>query len=242
MKRSRRVCPRTGARGLLGEPVANAADVLLEQTPELRKTRRSVPSFRRPQTAALPAFYFTFSAASRAFDFEANDSPDAQPSGVRRNQPPPVVPPELTEVSDRCRLQRTRTAEQPDRAVWPALLRWGNAPYRRPTSPYRPSPSVQGVETAPQRVATGHGAVTRRPKEALMAAGFVHTVNKAGTWMNRIEGQDEPLPAVHPTKQIAVAAGREEAIRRRTEHVVHNEDGSIGERNSYGNDAVHRPG
>jgi hypothetical protein len=31
-------------------------------------------------------------------------------------------------------------------------------------------------------------------------------------------------------------------MRRQTEHVIHNEDGSIGERNSYGSDPAHRPG
>ena len=75
-----------------------------------------------------------------------------------------------------------------------------------------------------------------------MAAGFVHTVNKNGTWVNKIEGEDEPLPADHPTKQVAVAAGRDEAIMRKTEHVIHDEYGKIGERNSYGGDPVHRPG
>jgi hypothetical protein len=33
-----------------------------------------------------------------------------------------------------------------------------------------------------------------------------------------------------------------EARRRQTEHVIHNQDRSIGERNSYGNDPAHRPG
>jgi hypothetical protein len=75
-----------------------------------------------------------------------------------------------------------------------------------------------------------------------MAAGFVHTVNKNGSWVNKIEGEDEPLPAAYATKQVAVAAGRDEAIRRKTEHVIHEEDGKIGERNSYGRDPVHTPG
>ena len=75
-----------------------------------------------------------------------------------------------------------------------------------------------------------------------MTTGFVHTVNKDGTWVNKIEGADEPLPAVHPTKQVAVAAGRDEANRRKTEHENHNQDGKIGERNSYGGDPIYRPG
>ena len=75
-----------------------------------------------------------------------------------------------------------------------------------------------------------------------MAAGFVHTVNKNGTWVNKIEGDDGPLPAVFLTKAVAVAAGRDEAIRRKTEHVIHAEDGRFVERNSYGRDSLSRPG
>jgi hypothetical protein len=50
------------------------------------------------------------------------------------------------------------------------------------------------------------------------------------------------VDGTHDTKAAAVAAGRDEARRRRTEHVIHNEDGTIGERNSYGNDPRDRPG
>jgi Uncharacterized protein conserved in bacteria (DUF2188) len=76
-----------------------------------------------------------------------------------------------------------------------------------------------------------------------MADGFVHTVHRDGTWVNEIEGGEGTLRGSRATKQhVAVAAGRDEAIRRKTEHVIHNEDGSIGERNSYGGDPAHRPG
>jgi hypothetical protein len=75
-----------------------------------------------------------------------------------------------------------------------------------------------------------------------MAAGFVHTVHRQGRWVNEIEGDDGVLPGRHETKDEAVVAGRAEAMRRETEHVIHNEDGSIGERNSYGGDPAHRPG
>ena len=74
-----------------------------------------------------------------------------------------------------------------------------------------------------------------------MASGFVHTVHKDGSWSNKVEGDDGAV-STHATKVVAVAAGREEAMRRKTEHVIHNEDGSIAERNSYGNDPAHRPG
>jgi hypothetical protein len=66
-----------------------------------------------------------------------------------------------------------------------------------------------------------------------MAEGFVHTVRREEGWANTIEGEDGALPGTYETKEAAVAAGREEAIRRKTEHVIHNEDTSIGERNSY---------
>jgi hypothetical protein len=39
-----------------------------------------------------------------------------------------------------------------------------------------------------------------------------------------------------------VKAGRDLARSRKTEHVIHNLDGKIGERNSYGNDPASRPG
>ena len=68
-----------------------------------------------------------------------------------------------------------------------------------------------------------------------MAAGFVHTVHKRDTWINEIEDGEEPAGS-HATKEVAVSAGREEAINRKTEHVIHNQDGTISERNSYGND------
>jgi hypothetical protein len=44
------------------------------------------------------------------------------------------------------------------------------------------------------------------------------------------------------TKEVATEAGRQEAIARKTEHVIHNQDGTISERNSSGYDPVSRPG
>ena len=74
-----------------------------------------------------------------------------------------------------------------------------------------------------------------------MADGFVHTVHKGGSWVNEIEGGAQ-LPGTHATKDEAVEAGRAEARRRKTEHVIHNLDGSFGERNSYGGDSPDRSG
>ena len=42
--------------------------------------------------------------------------------------------------------------------------------------------------------------------------------------------------SVHATKAEAVKRGRELAIAAKTEHLIHNMDGTIAERNSYGND------
>ncbi len=76
-----------------------------------------------------------------------------------------------------------------------------------------------------------------------MAQGFVHTVHRNGHWTNSLEGDDGAVfDSFFDTKEEAVEAGRAEARRRETEHVIHNEDGSIAERNSYGSDPANRPG
>jgi hypothetical protein len=61
--------------------------------------------------------------------------------------------------------------------------------------------------------------------------GRVRTFNKGGMWVNVIEGGE--LLSEHYMKDAAVAAGRGEAKRRRTEHVIHNVDGTIAQHNSY---------
>jgi hypothetical protein len=68
-----------------------------------------------------------------------------------------------------------------------------------------------------------------------MADGFVHTVYKDEQWVNEIEGGSE-FGGTHSTKEDAVAAARARAQQDKTEHVIHNQDGIISERNSYGND------
>ena len=74
-----------------------------------------------------------------------------------------------------------------------------------------------------------------------MADGFVHTVYKGGQWVNELEGGDV-FGGSAATKEAAVSAGCARAQQDNTEHVIHNEDGSIGERNSYGNDPVSSSG
>jgi hypothetical protein len=63
----------------------------------------------------------------------------------------------------------------------------------------------------------------------------VHTVPHGDGWANRREGADR-VSKVFPTKAEAQEAGRETARREHTEHLIHKRDGTIGERNSYGND------
>jgi len=75
-----------------------------------------------------------------------------------------------------------------------------------------------------------------------MAEGYVHTVHAEGRWQTAIEGDLMPLPGSFLTEAEAVQAGRDEARRRQTEHVIHNEDGSISERNSYVPDPSNRRG
>jgi hypothetical protein len=74
-----------------------------------------------------------------------------------------------------------------------------------------------------------------------MADGFVHTVYRDGHWVNEIEG-DGTVGGIHATKEEAVSVGRARAHQDQTEHVIHNQDGTISGRNSYGNDPASRPG
>ena len=75
-----------------------------------------------------------------------------------------------------------------------------------------------------------------------MAEGFLYTLRTEGRWPNEIEGRDGSGLETYATTEEAVAAGRAEAQRRQTDHGVHRADGSIEDRNSYGNDPRHRPG
>lgn len=63
----------------------------------------------------------------------------------------------------------------------------------------------------------------------------VHTVRRDNGWGNLRAGSDR-VSKVYPTKEKAQKAGRATARRESTEHIIHNRDGKISERNSYGND------
>jgi hypothetical protein len=71
-----------------------------------------------------------------------------------------------------------------------------------------------------------------------MATEVVHTVFKREGWVNEFEGGDE-IPGKYATKGAAVSAGRREAVQRKSEHVIHNQDGTISLQSSYAN--AHEP-
>jgi hypothetical protein len=69
-----------------------------------------------------------------------------------------------------------------------------------------------------------------------MPRGDIETFHQDGRWANRREAVDDHPWGYADTKEEAVTAGREVARAERVEHIIRNLDGTIGERNSYGND------
>jgi Uncharacterized protein conserved in bacteria (DUF2188) len=61
----------------------------------------------------------------------------------------------------------------------------------------------------------------------------VHTVPTDKGWANKAGNR---TLSNHQKKETAQQAGRKQAIDRKAEHVIHKKDGTIGEKNSYGND------
>jgi hypothetical protein len=74
-----------------------------------------------------------------------------------------------------------------------------------------------------------------------MPQGDIETYCEGGHWKNKVEGTPQ-APSVHEAKSVAVAAGRQMAGERKVEHIIRNMDGTIGQRNSYGNDPRNVPG
>jgi hypothetical protein len=69
-----------------------------------------------------------------------------------------------------------------------------------------------------------------------MAKNIHTTYNaEADNWRNISEGASRPSKT-YETKAEAQEAGRESAASRGVEHLIHNQDGKISSRNSYGND------
>jgi hypothetical protein len=71
-------------------------------------------------------------------------------------------------------------------------------------------------------------------------AGDVHTVPDGDGWINKSGG--EQIGGRHETKDAAVKAGRAAAEERSSEHVIHNQDGQIAEKDSHGSDPRSIPG
>lgn len=63
----------------------------------------------------------------------------------------------------------------------------------------------------------------------------VHTVpNPNGKgWVNKVDGD---VVSTHHRKDTATERGRDIAREQHTEHSIHNLDGRISQKNSYGND------
>jgi hypothetical protein len=74
-----------------------------------------------------------------------------------------------------------------------------------------------------------------------MAEQNVETYFEGTEWHSRVQGDERPFHT-SDTKERAVQAGRDEARARGVEHVVKEQDGSIGEKHSYGNDPRNVPG
>lgn len=68
-----------------------------------------------------------------------------------------------------------------------------------------------------------------------MPKGDVETTFKNGHWTNLVEAE-EATDRLFQTKDRAVEAGRELAKQRGVEHIIKNQDGTIAERNTYGDD------
>ncbi|NLS11237.1 DUF2188 domain-containing protein [Nesterenkonia sp. MY13] len=75
-----------------------------------------------------------------------------------------------------------------------------------------------------------------------MPRGDVETYHQDGQWHSRIEGEGSAPFHTSETKFDEVGAGRDEARRRKVEHIIKNLDGTIGQRNSYGHDPRDVPG
>lgn len=74
-----------------------------------------------------------------------------------------------------------------------------------------------------------------------MAQGDIETYYDDGTWKNKREGTSRAF-TTGGTKAEATAQAREAAMKVKVEHVIKNQDGTISEKNSYGNDPRNVPG
>ena len=72
-----------------------------------------------------------------------------------------------------------------------------------------------------------------------MAKKNIHTVynKERSMWETKKDGQDKPLASSH-TKITAMEKSVVEAKKLKVEHVIHNMDGKISDKDSYGNDPI----
>lgn len=75
-----------------------------------------------------------------------------------------------------------------------------------------------------------------------MPKGDIETYHENGRWHSRREGTGEAPFSSSATKDEAVRAGRDRARELKVEHIIKNMDGTIAEKNSYGNDPRNIPG
>ena len=68
-----------------------------------------------------------------------------------------------------------------------------------------------------------------------MATGDISTYNQDGVWKSKVEGSARAAH-IGGTKAEQAGIGREMARDRGVEHAIRRLDGTIGEKNSYGND------
>ncbi|GGJ89695.1 hypothetical protein GCM10010123_19360 [Pilimelia anulata] len=73
---------------------------------------------------------------------------------------------------------------------------------------------------------------TGEERSQTMAEGDIHTSKDGDRWVNKAEGNTRASNTA-ATKAEAQAEGRQMAIDRGVEHVIHNQDGTIGSRNTY---------
>jgi hypothetical protein len=69
----------------------------------------------------------------------------------------------------------------------------------------------------------------------------IHVVHKGESWAVEEEGAAD-YATTFGTREQAIAVGRQFAKDNEVELIVHRMDGSIGERDSYGNDPRDVPG
>jgi Uncharacterized protein conserved in bacteria (DUF2188) len=74
-------------------------------------------------------------------------------------------------------------------------------------------------------------------EDANVSSKNVHTTpNPDGKgWVNQVGGE---VVSKHRNQENAAERGREIARENHTEHAIHRRDGTIGRKNSYGNDPI----